>query len=185
MPPLPIACRCEHSPKKSLPLCLFSKTFFFVLNVQDEEEEAADEDSVEGLRIAEEVDDGTARVLCARCFSLTHYGCARCEPARGTQQGATDCVGVYLLVQRVMMVLVPLVHFPPVCHLHVLKATAPTCKQACGSGCYFMFLYCLGDRCCALWKVLGPACRAASQGAFSRRAQADKERDGGGGAAGV
>lgn len=131
MPPLPIARRCEHSPKKSLPLCLFSKTFFFVLNVQDEEEEAADEDSVEGLRIAEEVDDGTARVLCARCFSLTHYGCARWEPARGTQQGATDCVGVYLLVQRVMMVLVPLVHLPLVCHLHVLNATAPTCKQAC------------------------------------------------------
>lgn len=31
---------------------------------------------MEGLRIAEEVSDGTARVLCARCYSLTHYGCA-------------------------------------------------------------------------------------------------------------
>ena len=43
---------------------------------QDEEEEEADENSVEGLRIAEEVSDGTARVLCTRCYSLTHYGCA-------------------------------------------------------------------------------------------------------------
>ena len=43
---------------------------------QDDGEEEVDENSVEGLRIAEEVSDGTARVLCARCYSLTHYGCA-------------------------------------------------------------------------------------------------------------
>ena len=50
-----------------------SSTISGLKNLQDDEEEA-DEDSVAGLRIAEEADDGTARVLCARCYSLTHYG---------------------------------------------------------------------------------------------------------------
>ena len=34
--------------------------------------------SVEDLHIAPEVEEGTARVLCARCYSLSHYGCAHC-----------------------------------------------------------------------------------------------------------
>ena len=43
-----------------------------------EEDDGAQERrvSVEDLQIAPEVEEGTARVLCARCYSLSHYGCA-------------------------------------------------------------------------------------------------------------
>ena len=31
------------------------------------------------LAIAPEAEDGRARVLCARCYSLSHYGCAHLQ----------------------------------------------------------------------------------------------------------
>ena len=63
---------------------------------QDDEEEEVDENSVEGLRIAEEVSDGTARVLCARCYSLTHYGCARaCLRREHTSLSAARALAIF------------------------------------------------------------------------------------------
>ena len=47
---------------------------------QDEDDARERRVTVEDLHIAPEVEEGTARVLCARCYSLSHYGCALSSP---------------------------------------------------------------------------------------------------------
>ena len=46
----------------------------------DQDEEGEPKLTVRDLAIAPEVEDGRARVLCARCYSLSHHGCARALP---------------------------------------------------------------------------------------------------------
>lgn len=90
---MPCVCACARS---------MSTALSGLQNRQDDEEEA-DEDSVAGLRIAEEADDGTARVLCARCYSLTHYGWVSGPYSCGSNQQQHCCSIAPLRINRALL----------------------------------------------------------------------------------
>jgi cytochrome c553 len=69
--PQPLALQCEN----------------ILVRLQDTQQRPANAGMAQAAASADEEDDGTPAILCARCHSLTHYGWGPAQQQLGTVRG--------------------------------------------------------------------------------------------------